>query len=479
MQETNAVHQVLVKLLDGKHKTLNFPCQSVSVQALKEQIQTLTLIPAPLQLLLSSSSLCPLQDHQSLDFTTGSHQASVSRSGSSNGSGCFPVVVHVLLRLRGGKGGFGSLLRGAATKAGQKKTNNFDACRDMSGRRLRHVMAEKKMEEWLAETEERRLEKIAEDFIKKKAKELAKKGINCGSKTGESTEKYVAKYREDSERYVLEIEKSVKESLKGCLGSKRKAAGLNNKSDAKKLKIWKGKRKVDDTDSDSGDSDDSDDEKDGEDVISVVIDNGSCSHSSAEANGSENSVMFGKSDGGSSEEEKVKTGEESPEVCVTSTEVVTAQDEGQKETTPTPDQERELQLGSTSSSETIKSDNEVACNSEPVLAEEVVVAPTIQVASVCNGTSVLDAGSNSNSNVAAKEVEISVSAPEKDIIMPLNFGEINSSAELEVLGMDRLKSELQARGLKCGGTLQERASRLFLLKITPLEKLPKKLFCKK
>ncbi|KAL0908114.1 hypothetical protein M5K25_022586 [Dendrobium thyrsiflorum] len=47
-----------------------------------------------------------------------------------------------------------------------------------------------------------------------------------------------------------------------------------------------------------------------------------------------------------------------------------------------------------------------------------------------------------------------------------------------VLGMDRLKMELQARGLKCGGTLQERASRLFLLKTTPLDKVPKKLLAK-
>ncbi|CAL5414333.1 unnamed protein product [Camellia sinensis] len=50
---------------------------------------------------------------------------------------------------------------------------------------------------------------------------------------------------------------------------------------------------------------------------------------------------------------------------------------------------------------------------------------------------------------------------------------------LGVLGMERLKSELQSRGLKCGGTLQERAARLFLLKTTPLEKLPKKLLAKK
>jgi hypothetical protein len=35
-----------------------------------------------------------------------------------------------VLRLRGGKGGFGSLLRGAGK---QKLTDNFDACRDLHG----------------------------------------------------------------------------------------------------------------------------------------------------------------------------------------------------------------------------------------------------------------------------------------------------------------------------------------------------------
>ncbi|CAI9118244.1 OLC1v1019781C1 [Oldenlandia corymbosa var. corymbosa] len=55
----------------------------------------------------------------------------------------------------------------------------------------------------------------------------------------------------------------------------------------------------------------------------------------------------------------------------------------------------------------------------------------------------------------------------------MNFDDgINSAAELEVLlGMDGLKSELQARELKCGGNLQQRATRLFLLKT--------KLFAKK
>ncbi|CAH9092988.1 unnamed protein product [Cuscuta epithymum] len=469
MQETNAVHQVLVKLLDGKHRTLNFSSQSVPVQTLKQKIQTLTLIPAPLQLLLSSDSRCALQDHQTLDFETRSQQKPVSENKSGNESGYFPVVIHVLLRLRGGKGGFGSLLRGAATKAGQKKTNNFDACRDMSGRRLRHVNAEKKLEEWKAESGERRLEKMAEDYIKNKAKEMAKKESGSRNKNGESTEKYVAKYREDSAKYVELIEKSVKESLKGCLSSKRKASDLN-KSDAKKLKIWKGKRIMDSSDSDSEDSSDSDDDKDAEDTISIVIDNGSRSESSAEPSRSGKSAMCGKFDMARSEEdEKVNIVQGCSEVCITSTEGQTAQDDGQKETRLTPEH------GCTSSPEEMlkMSDNEVSCNPELVLANEVVGQPTIQ------STFVQDASEHSVSKPAVIEVEISATAPDKNLIMPLSFDGINSSAELEVLGMDRLKAELQARGLKCGGTLQERAARLFLLKTTPLDKLPKKFFCKK
>ncbi|KAJ3597154.1 hypothetical protein NHX12_003554 [Muraenolepis orangiensis] len=36
-----------------------------------------------------------------------------------------------------------------------------------------------------------------------------------------------------------------------------------------------------------------------------------------------------------------------------------------------------------------------------------------------------------------------------------------SPEDLEVIGLDRLKEELQTRGLKCGGTLKERATRLY------------------
>lgn len=80
--------------------------------------------------------------------------------------------MHLLLRLVGGKGGFGSLLRvqGRDTKA----TTNFDACRDLSGRRLRDVNAVKKLEEWKNNAKERELEDIALEYIEKETKRRKK-----------------------------------------------------------------------------------------------------------------------------------------------------------------------------------------------------------------------------------------------------------------------------------------------------------------
>lgn len=50
--------------------------------------------------------------------------------------------IHVILRLIGGKGGFGSMLR--AIGAQIEKTTNREACRDLSGRRLRDINEEKR-----------------------------------------------------------------------------------------------------------------------------------------------------------------------------------------------------------------------------------------------------------------------------------------------------------------------------------------------
>ncbi|XP_055014384.1 splicing regulator SDE2 isoform X2 [Boleophthalmus pectinirostris] len=82
-------------------------------------------------------------------------------------------VYHLETRLRGGKGGFGSMLR--ALGAQIEKTTNREACRDLSGRRLRDVNHEKEMAEWLkkqaereAEKEQRRLERLQKKLAEPK-----------------------------------------------------------------------------------------------------------------------------------------------------------------------------------------------------------------------------------------------------------------------------------------------------------------------
>ena len=62
----------------------------------------------------------------------------------------------------------------------------------------------------------------------------------------------------------------------------------------------------------------------------------------------------------------------------------------------------------------------------------------------------------------------------------IDLSKYDTSADLakDVSG-DELKSELSRFGLKCGGTVSDRAARLFLTKDTPLDKLPAKVFAKK
>lgn len=60
----------------------------------------------------------------------------------------------------------------------------------------------------------------------------------------------------------------------------------------------------------------------------------------------------------------------------------------------------------------------------------------------------------------------------------LDLDAFDSPDELEVLGADRLKAALAALGLKCGGTLRQRAERLMSVKGKRLEDIDPKLFAK-
>ncbi|XP_008460000.2 uncharacterized protein LOC103498946 [Cucumis melo] len=459
-RENVEIFNLFVRLLDGKTLALKLTSPSVDGHALKHRLFQTTGIPPNHQRLVSG--IRQIENDSVL-------------SCSGDPSGRFPTV-HLLLRLLGGKGGFGSLLRGAATKAGQKKTNNFDACRDMSGRRLRHVNAEKRLEEWKAEEEERRLEKMAEEFLKKKAK-VGKKGVGDSA-----AQKYVEKYREESARCVAEVEESVRDAV---MKGKRKAGLMANGADAKKLKIWMGKRKVGESDSDDSDEDEAENEEESE--KSVILNDGR-SDLNKDAEGSSDSVNYGKAGDGSggsscesgSEEEKDMAALETMELVGSSSEK-TIQSE-QVDVVETNDQTTQSAVLPCSEAVAVSPHQEDEIVKQDEIANENVSANHQDISNPNSCEIIEDLSTLPEPNgppVSKLSDHDETTATVSNSEIPLNFDGFSSAAEMEVLGLERLKSELQARGLKCGGTLQERAARLFLLKSTPLDKLPKKLLARK
>lgn len=65
------------------------------------------------------------------------------------------VNVDVVGRLLGGKGGFGTLLRGKGSKG--PKTTNFESSRDLQGRKLRNVQAASRVKQWVHKTVHERM----------------------------------------------------------------------------------------------------------------------------------------------------------------------------------------------------------------------------------------------------------------------------------------------------------------------------------
>ena len=62
-------------------------------------------------------------------------------------------VIEIVGGLLGGKGGFGSMLRALGNQI--QKTTNKEACRDLSGRRLRDINEEKRMKSFVSKQADR------------------------------------------------------------------------------------------------------------------------------------------------------------------------------------------------------------------------------------------------------------------------------------------------------------------------------------
>lgn len=140
------------------------------------------------------------------------------------------ATVRVLPRLRGGKGGFGSMLR--AIGAQIEKTTNREACRDLSGRRLKDINEEKRLREWL-EKQKEEPEDPSEKFKRKISKLLAKpkhefKDEAYLKQMSDMTEKVDEAVEQGFKKYVEneEIERrGVKRALRDERGNIKKPKG--------------------------------------------------------------------------------------------------------------------------------------------------------------------------------------------------------------------------------------------------------------
>lgn len=510
------MYQIFVKGLDGRTKCLQISTPHLAVSDLKGRLFDLLKIPPQLQRLVS-----------------GTRQIADDALLAAARDGLYPQV-HLLLRLRAGKGGFGSLLRGAATKAGQKKTSNFDACRDMSGRRLRHVNAEKKLEDWKAEAHERQLEKIAEDYLKKQAKNMKKSDPRSDGGARE-----VEIYRTEASRAMEAVESAVKDGLQEALklhqNGKRKKIEEPQIVDAKRPKLWM--LEVDE------------EEEEIDEMTGVENpETGSCSTKAESASDNE-TTSFSNKDNSETDSNNADVTMEAPVVSLGENDnacneikasIVLEKEEptflgvnhnGSRE--PCIELNKEDTVASSSVlgqdislpslvDDEITSDanvgksklshpentasHTVGClsgNREPLveLKKEKPVASSSTEGKNITLPSLVEDEITSIANVekchfSCSEITASVTVRcssdkisvqgETDSVCdsngsmagPLNFEDFNTVKDMEVLGLERLKNELQTRGLKCGGSLTERAARLFLLKTTPLEKLHKKHFAK-
>ncbi|XP_062568418.1 splicing regulator SDE2-like [Saccostrea cucullata] len=340
-------------------------------------------------------------------------------------------IYHIVPRLVGGKGGFGSMLR--AIGAQIDKTNNREACRDLSGRRMRDVNNEKQLKEWVAkkaEQEREREEKRRERMERRRAVPSHK----FEDLLYDQQKAAVAENQEDALQTGLQRVLS-KQKASCTITSEMEEAGpsgsgLKRKSDDKGGPCHKVKKH--------------------NEWIGIDLDNLSDLDSDEESEP--------KSDQSSADQNEASNGDQSE-----------AGDEDQSEANN--GDQSEAGSGSTESEHTVRLTTKNTPDSDSKEQEASECEANLKeirenISDVENKTSFEKSQQECQKN--SQDSSTSEPAPEQseetEDEKPFDFDDYCSVGDLEVLGLERLKSLLMERGMKCGGTLQQRAERLFSVK---------------
>ncbi|XP_005404547.1 PREDICTED: protein SDE2 homolog [Chinchilla lanigera] len=373
-------------------------------------------------------------------------------------------------RLCGGKGGFGSMLR--ALGAQIEKTTNREACRDLSGRRLRDVNHEKAMAEWVkqqaerdAEKEQKRLERLQRKLTEPK---------HCFTSP---------EYQQQCHEMAERLEDSV---LKGIQASSSKVVSAEvsenrkrpNRSQteqgvsAKKRKcFWLGMEELETVEGSSSESSDDDSEE--------IPGTSRMSFSSPK-----------------SSRDHIEVAAECPSSAQRARELTTDSESSEKQQSPVTDpvkgisEDSCVELGQTSAEEhgqekMVRGIEEMSRRKKAEYQEPIEKVAAGTALNKDKETEVID-GERAH-RVVPGEDRGYIPLAEGEETSSGNMGlteegldllVFSSAAELELLGLEKLKYALAGLGLKCGGTLQERAARLFSVRGLVREQIDPVLFAK-
>ncbi|XP_054711557.1 splicing regulator SDE2-like [Uloborus diversus] len=350
------------------------------------------------------------------------------------------AVIHVVLSLPGGKGGFGSMLR--AIGAQIEKTTNREACRDLSGRRLRDINEEERIRKWLAKKAEREAEKMRRR--KERLERLKSKPKH--NFVDFEFEKEISQLPERIDDALTEgLEKSSK-------NPPEKRALSDAACSSKKKRLW-----IEDEVSTESSSSDSEVQEtvslDDSDTVSSL--DSSNQNSSAGCSESKSmSVISSK-----------KATEANSNPCM----IESKRSHGDSK-------DGECSTGSSSSSDATGSETCIKSEEQFVDSEE--GNDKSMKIEIKEGKMEIEIEVKSESNDAATDQKTLCKDNEIKNDSSIDLLDFECASELEALGLDRLKSALMARGLKCGGTISDRADRLWKVRGLQPHEYPSNLLAK-
>ncbi|XP_030275318.1 splicing regulator SDE2 isoform X2 [Sparus aurata] len=388
------------------------------------------------------------------------------------------AVYHLQPRLCGGKGGFGSMLR--ALGAQIEKTTNREACRDLSGRRLRDVNHEKEMAEWLKKQSEREAEK-EQRRLERLQRKLSEPKHNFTDPEYQQQCHDLSERLEDSVIKGLQASSSGQVKAADVSATKRPNSDQSEQPHKKKKKaaataaataaacFWTG---LDELLSSEEDDEDEDDDE------SPSTSSSGCGAAAAvtmttqteEAEPEQSSSL---SDCSSSSADHTTRPSEDQRPPVSSRDQTTRPSEDQRPPASSRDQttrpsEDQRPPASSRDQTTRPSEDQ----RPPASSRDQTTRPSEDQRPPASSRDQTARPSEDQRPPEApkprEESSCSSQQQQQGGRSLLDLSSVSSVDQLQSLGLDVLKEELMSRGLKCGGTLTERAARLFSIRgLTP------------